>query len=189
MKKLLIAVLALVIASVAAFAGGLFSNFPIVGGAAYCESTQNSTCVSTIPAGPTATTGNETILASTNLASGANPQNVLMSMRALRAAPMTYTLCAAAACGSVTVGNASGGILFDYSTTIDSATVVLPASPMDGMRVEIASPYTITSLTVSAGAGTSLAVSTPTVLTASTTAPQGYSFQYVASTTKWYRIR
>ena len=33
------------------------------------------------------------------------------------------------------------------------------------------------------------AVSTPTVLTASTTVPQGYEFLYKSSSLKWYRIR
>ena len=47
----------------------------------------------------------------------------------------------------------------------------------------------IASLTVTANTGSTLSVTTPTVLTASTTVPQGYQFMYVASTTKWYRIR
>jgi hypothetical protein len=165
-------------------------NLPIVGGASYCSSTVNGACVNTVPAGPTAVTGNETSPADTNLSGGsAQPQTVKMSMRALNAAPVTYNLCAGAACGSVTVGNNSGGVLFDYSTTIDSATVVTPLSPMDGQRFVIAANFTITSLTVTANTGTTLSVTTPTVLTASTTVPQGYEYMYVASTTKWYRIR
>lgn len=176
-----------------AYAAGYFPGFPIVGGASYCAGystgTAGQVCVTTAPAGPTATTGNELIPADTQLSQGQAPQTVYLPLRALRAAPLTYTLCAAAACGSVTVGNNSGGILFDYSTTIDSATVVTPASPMDGQRFEIAAPYTITSLTVTANTGQTLAVTTPTVLTASTTVSQGYAFQYVASTAKWYKVR
>jgi hypothetical protein len=176
-----------------AFAAGQFQGWPIVGGASYCSSystgTTGQVCNVTVPAGPTVPTGAEVIPADTGLASGQSPQTVLFSLRALNAAPVSYNLCAAAACGSFTVGNNSGGVLLAYSTTIDSATVVTPASPMDGQRFSISADHTITSLTVTANTGSSLSVTTPTVLTASTTVPQGYEFMYVASTTKWYRVR
>lgn len=188
LKKIGLSLFALVAVSIVAVAQQ-FLPYPIVGGSSFCASTVNGSCVSTIPAGPTATTGAETIPGDTNLTGGQNPQTVKFSLRSLNAAPVTYNLCAAAACGSVTVANASGGILFDYSTTIDSATVVTPLSPMDGQRFIIGSPYTITSLTVTANTGSTLAVTTPTVLTASTTVSQGYEFMYVASTAKWYKTR
>lgn len=179
-----------------AFGAGLWPDFPSVGGASRCAGSSvagvpgtTAQCTSTVPAGPTAVTGNEMVPADTGLASGQAPQTVLLSMRALNAAPISYNLCAAAACGSFTVGNNSGGVLLAYTTTIDSATVVTPAAPMDGQRFSISADHTITSLTVTANTGSSLSVTTPTVLTASTTAPQGYEYMYVASTTKWYRIR
>lgn len=188
-KKLLASVAGLALISGAVFAAGNFFGLPIIGGASYCSTLVNAACTNTVPAGPTAVTGDELVPADTQLSQGRSPQTAYLSMRALNAAPVTYNLCAAAACGSVTVANNSGGILFDYSTTIDSATVVTPLSPMDGQQFVIASPYTITSLTVTANTGTTLAVTTPTVLTASTTAPQGYAFKYVASTAKWYKMR
>lgn len=182
------------VASVAAiayaFAAGMFPGYPIVGGASYCGGYggDGTVCVTTAPAGPTALTGNELIPADTKLSSGAAPQTVLLPPRAINGAPITYYLCTSATCGTQTIGNNSGGILLDYSTTITSATVNLPVAPMDGQRVYIMAPYTISTLAVVAGAGTTLAVTTPTVLTASTTVPQGYAFMYVASTTKWYRV-
>ena len=189
MKKILVILAVSIAALGGAYAAGMFSGLPIVGSSSYCNSYTNNVCSQTIAAGPTATTGNELIPADTQLSQGRTPQTVYMSMRALNAAPVTYNLCAAAACGSVTVGNNAGGILFDYSTTIDSATVVTPLAPMDGQRFVIASPFTITSLTVTANTGSTLAVTTPTVLTASTTVSQGYEFMYVASTAKWYKVR
>lgn len=190
-KKISLAVLAClaVIGSGFAVAGIWNNSFPIVGGAAYSCGSVNAVSNCTVSAGPTAVTGNELVPADTGLTGGRNPQTVVMSMRALNAAPVTYNLCAGAACGSVTVGNNSGGIQFDYSTTIDSATVVTPLAPMDGQRFVISSPYTITSLTVTANTGSTLAVTTPTVLTASTTVSQGYEFMYVSSTAKWYKVR
>lgn len=189
MKKLLLGAAGLIALAGVALGAGNFFGLPIIGGASYCSTLVNGSCTNTVPAGPTAVTGIELVPADTQLSGGRNPQTAYLSMRALNAAPLTYNLCAAAACGSVTVGDNAGGILFDYSTTIDSATVVTPLTPMDGQQFVIASPYTITSLTVTANTGSTLAVTTPTVLTASTTVPQGYTFRYVASTAKWYKVR
>lgn len=172
-----------------AVAGIWNTTFPIVGGASYCSSTVNNVCSTTVAAGPTALTGNETIPADTNLSGGSMPQTVLLTPRALNGAPITLVTCAAAACGSTTVGANAGGVMLSYSTTIDSATIVLPtaALAMQGQRISIGANYTVTSLTVTAGSGTTLSVTTPTVLTASTTAPQGY--EYMLSGTVWYRVR
>lgn len=188
-KKLLAGFVGLIALSSVALGLGNWFGLPIIGGASYCSTTVNSSCTNTVPAGPTAVTGSELIPADTQLSGGRSPQTAYLSMRALNAAPVTYNLCAAAACGSFTIDNNSGGILLSYSTTIDSATVVTPLAPMDGQRFIIAADHTVTSLTVTANTGSSLSVTTPTVLTASTTAPQGYEFMYVASTTKWYRTR
>ncbi len=58
-------------AGAAALAQTFVPNFPIVGGTSYCDSTQNASgqnvCVNTVPAGPPALTGIETIPADTNL--------------------------------------------------------------------------------------------------------------------------
>lgn len=199
MKRTRIALVAgLSLLATTAIGAGLFNDYPIVGGAAYCTSfvmnpltgAATTTCNGpTVPLGPTAVTGSELVPADTGLSGGRAPQTVLMSMRALNAAPITYNLCAAAACGSITVGNNSGGVLLDYSTTIDSATIITPLAPMDGQRFKVSSPYTVTTFAVTANTGSTLAVTTPTVLTASTTVPQGYEFMYVSSTAKWYKLQ
>lgn len=188
MKKILAAVAGLSLLSTVALAA-MWTGLPIIGGAAYCSTLVNAVCTNTVPAGPTAVTGDELVPADTQLSQGRSPQTAYLSMRALNAAPISYNLCAAAACGSFTVANNSGGVLLSHSTTIDSATVVTPLAPIDHQRFSISSDRTITSLTVTANTGSTLAVTTPTVLTASTTAPQGYEFMYVASTAKWYKIR
>lgn len=192
MRKLLagIGIAALAFIGVALAQSGVQSGLPVIGGASYCASYNNNVCTSTIPAGPTAVTGNETVAVQTNLSQGQFPQSAAMSMRSLNAAPIALNTCAAAACGSVTIAGNSGGVMLTYSTTIDSATVVLPAltAAMYGQRVSIGASHTVTALTVSAGSGTTLAVSTPTALTASATAPQGYEF-VLMSDNKWYRVR
>lgn len=95
MRKRLPLVAALVAVSLipAAHAAGIFSTLPIVGNPSFCGSTVTGTgglggitgqgqgtlgsiCGQTIPAGPTAITGNELIPADTELGGGAPPQTV-----------------------------------------------------------------------------------------------------------------
>lgn len=75
-KKLILASIAMLVSGIA-IAGFWNTQFPIIGGAAYCGSTVNATCVSTIPAGPTAITGAETVPMDTNLTQGQNPQTAI----------------------------------------------------------------------------------------------------------------
>lgn len=193
LRSLVAGALAVAITSLVAVAAGYFPNFPIVGGASYCggysTGTSGQVCTTTVPAGPTAIPPGTLIPADTSLSQGQAPQTVSLPLRAIRAAPVTFNKCAAAACGTITLASNSGGVMLAYSTTIDSATVVLPDDPMDGQQAVIGASNTVTSLTVTAPSGTSLAVTTPTVLTASTTVPQGYRYMYDASTTKWYRLQ
>ena len=69
MKKILLAVVAFIACAALPVAAQLWGNFPIMGGASYCDSTVNGACVSTIPAGPT-WTGLETVPADTNAVGG-----------------------------------------------------------------------------------------------------------------------
>lgn len=165
-------------------------NIPIVGSGSYCSSTVNSTCVNTVPAGPTALTGNETIPGDTNLSSGQTPQTVKFSMQVLGLGPVDYqAITAGSAFYTYTVPNTSRTVIFTASGTISDERVTAPAAPVDGQRVTINSTNTITAFQFIANTGQTLAVSTPTVLTASTTVGQGYEWTYRASDAKWYRIR
>lgn len=171
---------------------GLWPNWPIVGGAAYCSSYgNNSVCTNTVPAGPTSVTGDESIPGNTNLGTGnQSPQNVLLSMRALNAAPAVLrVLTVSTSADTYTIPNNKGGVVYSFTTNIPSAAVTAPASPMDGQRVLIASDKSITTFSFIANTGQTLAATTPTNFVVSTTSPQGYEFMYFSSTAKWYRIR
>jgi hypothetical protein len=89
-----------------------------------------------------------------------------------------------------TVGNKTGIVIFDVigGSPLTQETVTAPAQPFDGQIVTVASRVTITTFAFVANTGQTLAASTPTVLTASTTAPQGYRWIYRATDAKWYRI-
>jgi hypothetical protein len=169
-----------------AFAAGQFPGYPIVGGAAYCSSVQNGVCVNTVPAGPTAITGNELVPADTQIAGGSPPQTVLLSMASLNALPYQYTAPLTGA--SVTIANNIGSLVIDPAGTIAALTVVMPAAPVDGQWLNIASSNTVTALTLTPGAGQTIAQA-PTAITVSTTAPYGYRFIYRAANTKWYRLQ
>lgn len=66
---------------------------------------------------------------------------------------------------------------------LGSITLTLPGSPTDGQVIRVASRYTISTLTVSAGSGRSIAGAPTTV---GPTAPFG--LVYRAATATWFRI-
>ena len=188
-KFLLGSIAALTVVGVSAVAQQ-WLPFPIVGGSSFCASTVNNTCVSTIPAGPTVITGNETIPGDTNLSGGRAPQTVKFSMASLNLLPVAYeSITAGSAFYTYTFPNTTGTVIFTASGTISDERVTAPPNPVDGQKVTVSSTHTITAFQFIANTGQTLAVTTPTVLTASTTVPQGYSWRYRASDAKWYRVQ
>ena len=173
-----------------ALAGIWNTTYSIVGGAAYCASYIGTRCSVTVPAGPANVTGNETVPADTNLSGGsAQPQTVLLSMASLNALPIDVVAVTTASPSGISATNISGGVLYNATGTITAANITLPLAPADKQRYIIAANYTITTLSVAAGAGSTLSVTTPTVLTASTTVPQGYEYMYDLASLKWFRLR
>lgn len=165
-----------------AFAGiaigqsGLWPNFPIVGGASYSCGSVNAVSNCTVPAGPTALTGSETIPANTNLSGGRSPQNVLIKPASLNANPLSFVTVTTPPTG-ISATNLDGGVVYTSSTTITSAAITLPSSAIHGQQYRIASNRSITTLSVEAASGDSIATNTnPTALTASTTSPGNYTF-------------
>lgn len=92
-----------------------------------------------------------------------------------------------------TFDNNHGIIVFDVgggtNSVITQETVTAPPAPFDGQQVKVNSKRTITTFAFVANTGQSLGAATPTVLTASTTAPQGYTWVFKASNTTWYRLQ
>jgi len=186
LKKFGLSFAALVTTVIIAAAAGLWQGYPIVGGASYCETTVNNTCVQTIPAGPSIVTGTEKVPADTGLAGGRSPQTVLIPTATLMG---NNTSLQTGATITYTVAAGISNVVLSHTTTITSAAITAPAAPIDGQRVKISADQTVTTFSFVANTGQTLSVATPTVLTASTTVPQGYEFIYVASTAKWYRMQ
>jgi len=191
LKKILLTSTALIFTAAAALAiSGNQIGFPIVGGASYCGSFgNNATCNLTVPAGPTVITGNETIVANTNLPSGQNPQTVLLSMAAIGALPYQY-VGSPPTSTTVTIAATVGALVIDPTTTLASFGLILPAASTlsDNQTLEVSSSQTLTSFVITPGSGTTVSNS-PTALTISTTAAYGYKFIYNQPLTKWFRLQ
>ena len=179
MKSLKIALSAFLVIAAGTLAiaqSGLWPNFPIVGGSSYSCGSVNGVSNCTVPAGPTTLTGNETIPANTNLSQGRSPQNVLITPAALGANPISFVTVTTPPTG-ISASNLSGGVVYVSAATITSANITLPSSAIHGQQYRVSSNRTITTLTVGAASGDSIATNTtPTSLTASTTSPNGYTF-------------
>lgn len=172
MKKLLLAA-ALLFCADAAFAGGAFQGFPLIGGdgATTCLSFgNNGVCNQFLPAGPADAPPLSTFPADTNVqgaGNNLNPATVnvplsLTGATVLDAAPLTGT--------SITLPSGTAKLMLVPAGTIAALTVVLPiaAQCLDGQEFFIYSSQTVTALTVTPGAGTTL---TPTITTVTAAAP------------------
>lgn len=192
LKRIALSSLLVSALSCAAFAQqGAFPNYPIVGGAAYCSSYTNGVCTNTVPAGPSVLTGNEQFPANTELPNGQSPQNVLVTPANLNALPITWVNSITSVNPSdISASNIQGGVFYIATGTITNANLTLPLNAKDQQQFVLSSNRTITSLRISAPAGTTLGTSAqPTVLTASTAVSFGYRWVYHGATAVWQRIQ
>jgi trimeric autotransporter adhesin len=86
---------------------------------------------------------------------------------------------------SITIGNTVNSLILNPAGTLATGTITMPASPLDGQQVGIASSQIVTALTVQANAGQTIDGG----LTAATLAANGFAkWQYVLADTRWYRV-
>ena len=101
--------------------------------------------------------------------------------RLVTANPDTYTI------------SNEGALLLDVgggaNSVITQETITAPPNPFNGQRIFITSTRTVNTFAFVANTGQSLATATPTVLTASTTAPQGYTWIFRGLNLTWYRLQ
>lgn len=151
-KRLLLSIFAIVMtASVVAIAQQ-WPNIPIIGGASYCSSTVNATCVNTVPAGP-ALTGNETIPADTNLTGGRSPQTVKASLGSLGLGVFQLTVPLSG--DTITLTSTVRQLIVNPAGTIGALTVNLPAATtlVNGQRIGLCGTQIVTAVTMGAGSG------------------------------------
>ncbi len=163
----------------AALAQTFAPNMPIIGG--------NSYCVNTVPAGPPQT-GLETIPADTNAAQGINPQSGKFSVMTLGGGINTYIDGTA----NVTSTYLTRRIMNISSGTVTALTVTMPVSTnlIEGQLFGICTNNIITTLTVTAGSGTTVSLA-PTALLVPviTGAASCVEWVYRVSNTTWYRVQ
>lgn len=183
---------ALVAATVAAHAAGMFSNLPVVSGAAYCAlyAGDGVTCSGYVPAGPTALTGNERIPADTQLPNGNQPQTVLIDVTSLGAGPTQFS--APLTGTSITIAAQTRQVIVDPAGTIAALTIVTPAAAnmVDGQRIGFCTTQIISTLTVTAGTGVTVKnAPTAMLVPVATGAASCVEWIYVASQASLYRVQ
>lgn len=192
LKKLGLSLFAIGLTAVSALAiSGNQLGFPIIDGASYCSSYgNNSVCNNTVAAGP-ALTGDETIIANTNIGSGsAAPQTALIDVTTLGAGPYQYNAPASGA--TLTLTGKQRRLIVEPSTTIAALTVVFPASTelTDNQLMGLCTTQIVTALTVTAGSGTTV-LNKPTAMVVPVTTGNGSCVEWVyrATNTSWYRVQ
>jgi hypothetical protein len=203
-RYLLVAGIAVTIASSAAYAAGYFPGFPIVGGAAYCQGSSSystsvtvpgvaqspTVCNDNVPLGPTVLTGNELIPADTTQN---NPATVYIPMAAIGALPPAYpTFASSTAVNAFTVSPLVGKVVIIAvnNNALSNTSMQMPASPIDGQILQVSANATIATFNVSANTGQTLDTQAKTTaITVSTTGSYGYDYVFRAANSTWYRLQ
>lgn len=153
----------------AAYAGGAFQGYPLVGGdgASNCLSAgNNGVCNQYQPAGPSTLVPGATIPADTNVQGAgvnSNPATV-----ALPAALTGATSIAAAPLTGTTINAAdTAKLMLNPAGTIAALTVLMP-KPTNGQTFVIYTTQTVTALTLTPSTGTTI---TPSITTVTAAAP------------------
>lgn len=183
---------ALVATTLIAHAAGMFANLPVVSGAAYCAlyAGDGVTCAGSVPAGPTALTGNERVPADTQLAGGASPQTVYIDVTSLGAGPTQYSAPLTGA--SITILPTTRQVIVEPAGTIAALTIVTPAAAamVEGQRIGFCTTQIVTTLTVTAGTGVTVKNAPSAMLVpVATGAASCVEWIYVAAQTALYRVQ
>lgn len=188
-KRLLPTLAILSLAAIAAVAQTFAPNMPIIGGASYCSSTVNAVCVNTVPAGP-AVTGAETIPADTNAASSQQPQAGKLAARTLGLGTLDYSVNATGE--TITALYTTRQVITEPAGTIAALTLVFPASTnlLNGQRLGFCTTQIISTLTTTAGSGTTIsAAPTAMLVPVATGAASCVEWIYRTANTTWYRVQ
>lgn len=190
-KKIGLGLFAVCLTAVTALAiSGNQLGFPIVDGASYCSSYgNNNVCSNTVAAGP-ALTGDETVIANTNISGGASPQTVLIDVSTLGSGPYQYAAPSTGA--TLTLTGKQRRLIVDPTTTLAGLTVVMPASTelTDNQLMGLCGTQIVTTLTVTAGSGTTVK-NAPTAMVVPVTTGNASCVEWVyrSANTSWYRVQ
>ncbi len=189
-KRLLPAAIVLTGLTVVAFAQSFAPNMPIIGGNSYCSAQVNAACVNTVPAGP-AVAGTETVPADINTTtSNQVPQSGKMSILTLGGGVLTYNVPVTG--DTITLTNVTRQLIVEPAGTIAALTVVLPAAStlLNAQRLGICGTQIVTTLTMTAGSGTTISNgATAMLVPVATGAASCPEWIYRTANTTWYRVQ
>ncbi len=186
LKKLLVAASIALFPSLA-IAQTFAPDFPILGGPSYCFTTVNGVCTRTIPAGP-AMTGAETVPADTNV--GASGVQAVKIPVAGFFGILTYNVPVTG--DTITLTNVTKQLIVNPAGTIAALTIVTPVATglVNGQMLGICGTQIVTTLTMTAGSGTTLS-NAPTAMLVPVATGAGSCFQFIynQANTTWYRTQ
>lgn len=128
-------------------------GLPIIGGASYCSSYTNANCSNTVAAGP-ALTGNETIIANTNIGGGASPQTGILALPILGAGKLAVETPTTGT--TITVDAQTRQLIVAPTTTLATLGITFPAAAStmyNAQRIGVCGTQIVTAVTMSAGTG------------------------------------
>lgn len=212
LKKLGLTLFALVacagsvaIAQYTTSAGGVGAGYPTLNVPAdtQCTSYRNPTggppgtavCDVYAPAGPTAMTGYETVLADTHVAGGNPPQTINVPLTAIGGGKLTVEAPLTGA--TLTLDAQTRQLIVNPAGTIAALTVNLPAASatmVNGHRIGICGTQIVTALTLGAGSGNTFNPAVQTAMLVPVVTGAASCTEYVYSKTSatagvWFRVQ
>lgn len=195
------------------WAAGNWSTLPIVGETSFCASnvsgvvlptaqgpygivpgstqgTGQGICGQTVPAGPPDLTGSELVPADTEVGATGAAQTVTVPVPTLASGAYQLFSNAGLASFTASMNNNVTNAIVNATGSLTELTWTLPAAPLDGQVVRLASNQSITTLVVSTqGLAGQKVNNSPASLTTSTSGSFGYALIYQASSNAWYRLQ
>jgi hypothetical protein len=192
-KRIGLALIAVLSCASLAAVAQMWGDYPILGGASFCYSTQNSAtqnqCIITVPAGPSMT-GLETFPADTNPATASGPATVKVPFTSVGLGPYVYNAPLTGA--TITMTAQQRRLIIDPAGTISTLTVVMPAAStlVDGQLFNLCTTQIVSTLTVTAGSGTTVNSAPTALLVPVTTGGAScVGWLYRTANTTWYRVQ
>ena len=113
---------------------------------------------------------------------GGNTRQLLASQIKTYVDKATYTYNAPVTGFSITITDGTQFLILNPAGNLASGTITLPAGPLDGESLTISCTHNVTSLTLTPGAGQTIANTS-----SSLNAGVGISFLYRSANSTWYR--
>ena len=152
-------------------------------------------CNAYAPAGPTALSGFETVIADTHGAAGSIPQTINVPLTGLGAGK--FTLSVPLAGDTITLDAQTRQLVINPAGTLATLTINMPAASatmVNGSRIGICTTQVVTALTLGAGTGNTFNPAVPTALlvpvaTGGASCPEFIYSKTSATAGVWFRTQ